>query len=1231
MIWSVGGRRITALWMVLCLIAVLKLCFDRSILSVAAKEGVTVKLESMAAYEKKDENGKILSEWYPEIPEKIVITCSNEIDENGILAVSVTLDGMELTDYAVDNSNETTVQQNLQVEIRQEDISHLSKGEHFLAITVKDFEGNATTEEFVIGIDNGAPVITEAEFTEAESVEGRLNSAGFHNFYNKSVQMMLTVEDTAEEGSMDTSVPNVGAKEAVLYLNGEEYETVQVDEDNHAVFVFPKNLSDNQFVKYTQVSVITRDFLGNQSGHILIEEDKNGSLIIETRKPVIEDVDIKTQGEHALRTEKTDSAAVFYCKSDENGRPDIDFIVKASDKDENAGLEKIKVVFHDQIIFEDNYEENLQLFAALTEGEKSFSLNNSLLTGESEYHGTIAVTDKAGNETVFEMSVYVDTEGPAVGATEITAEKSKVSNTSYFNGAVVVTAMPEDAGVGAAEIEWGIIGTDNVQKKVDTVSINTDGKASFTIMPTVDTAYEESIYIRAIDKLGNVGLAEELGVIVIETQEQHDKQSEQHIRITNQTPSIYKDAAGNPLYTGRDISTLRLKIAAEDTYNGIKKIAWTVSSELGIYTELAGSAAVNSETFTVIGTNGIWQVEEGTDFVSKMNGIIELNPFAIEANNIMVTVTMTDLSGNTSTDSIVFSVDNTEPKIVIAFDTAIPDSEFTNVYQGKRTATITVTDRNFGKEQLIVEVTNSDGAVPQISDWKVTATEEMTNVITSTATLEFTEDGDYSVRIGGKDLAGLEAETVIVEEFTIDTIDPVIKVTYTNENTRNGNYYARTQTAVITIEEHNFTEERIEIAGMATLGGTDTVFPELSAWKSEGDIHTATLTFDTDGLYQFYVDYKDKAGREANRYMGEAFYVDMTAPVIEITGVEDLSANNGEVAPRISITDFNYNPEGVTIALCGANGGKRTINGVYEAQADGQLYTFANFEEEQENDDIYTVTVTAADMAGNEAENEITFSVNRFGSVYVFDGALKEIAGKYIQEEIDVRLTEINVDRLERDTIRVSVNANGVITDLQEGTDYKVLESGGNGAWHQYDYIIDKSLFAGDGRYMVTLYSEDAAGNKNENLAESKKAEISFGIDKTPPVIIPIDIADREQYAEEVKTATVAVNDNLVLRDVQIFVGEKQSEYTTEGENYIFSIPGMGEPQDITIVASDAAGNRTHYVINGVLVTTNTFIRWYHNTPLFVGSIVGVTVLGGAGAGFIGLHRRRRVPLKSKA
>lgn len=71
----------------------------------------------------------------------------------------------------------------------------------------------------------------------------------------------------------------------------------------------------------------------------------------------------------------------------------------------------------------------------------------------------------------------------------------------------------------------------------------------------------------------------------------------------------------------------------------------------------------------------------------------------------------------------------------------------------------------------------------------------------------------------------------------------------------------------------------------------------------------------------------------------------------------------------------------------------------------------------------------------------------------------------------------------------------------------------------------------------------------------------------------------------------------------------KEIEYKVDGETYTFDIPESNSKQDVKIVAVDAAGNEEPIEITEFLVNTNIFVRWYNNTPLFIGSIIGVIVI----------------------
>ena len=76
------------------------------------------------------------------------------------------------------------------------------------------------------------------------------------------------------------------------------------------------------------------------------------------------------------------------------------------------------------------------------------------------------------------------------------------------------------------------------------------------------------------------------------------------------------------------------------------------------------------------------------------------------------------------------------------------------------------------------------------------------------------------------------------------------------------------------------------------------------------------------------------------------------------------------------------------------------------------------------------MTAVITDRAGNETEDSVIFSVNRFGSVFVLSDDTQELVDKYYtNEEQDLVVTEINVDSLVFNGI--SYGRDGELVDLR--------------------------------------------------------------------------------------------------------------------------------------------------------------------------------------------------------
>lgn len=704
---------------------------------------------------------------------------------------------------------------------------------------------------------------------------------------------------------------------------------------------------------------------------------------------------------------------------------------------------------------------------------------------------------------------------------------------------------------------------------------------------------------------------------ILESDKEHEK-AQEHIKFEKPT-TTYRTADDGELYAG----DVPVTITVIDTYSGIGSVEWSVKAPFDTDNNQSEKIVVTNdgvlqkaepgrdgETYVPDSSWTVGDDERDRNLVTQMKKTINVTN---NSNDIVVEVKLTDRAGNTTTKNISFSIDTTQPVIEVTYDKdVVPDAKYTNFFKDARTATVTIKERNFNEEGVKYNIESTDGVIPVLSQWTKQDVEEGQNPdgTVYTATITYEADGDYTFKIECTDQAGNKAKSFEPHTFTIDRTLPTVSVTYDNMSALNGNYFRADRTATITIVEHNFDPARVQVDGKAADNGAAVAFPAISAWTNNGDVHTATIHYGADARYTFDIAFADMAGNSIADYTPEEFYVDKTAPTLEIGGVADRSANNGTVAPFITFTDTNYNPNAITYTLVGVNNGTVTYDSSLADVANGQTVTFADFERVQQVDDIYTLTATMTDMAGNETTASITFSANRFGSVYDLS-AMQKQNGKYLQTEENIVFTEVNVDTLKSGETKIKLTKNGTPRDLVEGKDYTIAVSGGNGQWSQYVYTISKSLFTDDGRYSISVYSVDAASNINENIDETKNAEISFGIDKTKPVIVPIDFESNTQYPVEVKTVSVEIKDNLVLEGVKIYLNGAEIQYTNDGETYTFDIPEMNEKQNVRIVAVDAAGNEYELSVEDFLVSTNVFVRWYNNTPLFVGSIVGIAVVCG--------------------
>ena len=682
------------------------------------------------------------------------------------------------------------------------------------------------------------------------------------------------------------------------------------------------------------------------------------------------------------------------------------------------------------------------------------------------------------------------------------------------------------------------------------------------------------VYEKITDKAGNIQYISTDGIIV------DNVAPVPVVKITPTNPGWGKgvySASDNP---GFDISVTDPVV--NDAYAGLKTISYTITNGTTGYVESGTLANL-----------------ERTSHLQSWTGHVTINPDNFYSNDVRVKVTADDWSTNdAASEEISIKVDNKAPIVTFSFDQS--DVHNGKYYNNDKTLTITVDERNFD-ESYQPQVTSTAGGGYSVSGWSH-------NGEIHTATVTFSGDSDYTVTYDCFDLAGNKSNTEKLDEFTVDKTKPVIQVSYDNNSALNNNYYKEARTATITITEHNFNPGEVTVTTTAQLDGAAASAPGVSGWSGSGDTHVATVSYSADADYTFTISATDLASNVSDPYATESFTVDQTKPTVEITNIEDRSANNGEVAPVITLNDINFDSGKTVVHLTGANKGEVDTTGMYTSTASnkGQTLTFYNFKENM--DDIYTLTAETTDKAGNQYSTSKIFSVNRDGSTYLYDDYTEElIKNGYTNDPKNLVVSEINVDTL---TFReLTVSENGTQKTLEQNKDFEVSESGSDVSWKEYKYTINASNFENEGDYNVSIYSEDRATNVTTNTAKSK--DILFAVDKTSPVISLANIEDGGRYKVESQTFTANVDDNMALDKVEYYVDDelKQTfdadEVSANGGSLELSVDSSNTFQNVSVKAYDKANNEATTASVDVLVSANTWVQFYNNKPAFYGTIGG--------------------------
>lgn len=772
---------------------------------------------------------------------------------------------------------------------------------------------------------------------------------------------------------------------------------------------------------------------------------------------------------------------------------------------------------------------------------------------DGSYNIKVYAEDNGTLSAVFEDTIYIDTTNPVVANFGIFGDISRTGKTVngggnygfYFDGKGSVQVQVKDEGIssGIYSIWTKLNGQDWVEHK-------TNGDTVCYV--DVPANYKGSVEAYVVDNVGHKSGINKPDGLVSETSAVHKGSSKVAITLPKE---VSFDENNVPLYSG----SLTTDVYVSCDWSGLKKLEWGINNTTyGTITDFSNASS--------------WDKNLPLSFNSKFN---------LDGNesSMKFWVRITDRTNHTTENDRLFSIDKVKPVISVSYNT----TESNSYYNKDRVANITVTERNFDSSKF--EVSGTAGV---LGSWS-------RNGDTWSNTITFSGNTDYKYTLRCTDRANNVSDAYTSESFTVDKVNPTLSVSWDNNSVLNGNYYKSARTATLTVVEHNFDASLINVAN-ATVSG----------WSNNGDVHTANITFNSDGEYDFTVSGKDKAGNSFDsNYKSGTFIIDTVKPNIEILGVSNGVSYKKDVFIRVSLSDKYLNSDNISVRLYGKNHKEKYLIGV--SVGNSITYSYDAFPKDKDTDDVYTLEVVGSDLAGNIMKEERVFSVNRFGSEYKFieEGYL----GNYLNTSKDISISELNVDKIDTSKVKFVVTLNGKNIDID--SKYITISEEEKDGKYLYTYTISKDAFTEDGKYIIQVYSESDDGTEYTSVAE----EYNFVIDTQKPVILVSGVESNSIYQDYNRKVTVDVRDFSGVKNISVILNGKAIEYTVEGDMYVFTIPESTDRQSLVVKVTDLAGNTNEIKVDNFLISSNTWVYlinqiWFKVLIVLVAlAIIGLIVL----------------------
>ena len=853
------------------------------------------------------------------------------------------------------------------------------------------------------------------------------------NFFTEDQDFSLKIYSKRNGESKESSYRVQGTKENLTLKKDSTFLTdgrTSLLEDNSASFI--------QYIQTGDRHDLTLNF--EKEGHYRFSfayRDPSGNPLV-WKKVTAQDIALTKQGELAITVDHTDPK-IFFDPSSESGQVRYfakDVKLKANVLEENFNPAATDLSY----IFTPDRVEGRTAVASSSSlssgtGERSIRPNNISwkkekasdstlnkaelsLSEDGKYVVHLHTTDFSGRTASASNILVVDKTPPKI---RLTLSNDGLANEKYFREVRKGQIEIEDAHLDFSSLQVDFSVKDKAGNPVSTArnyaaylkSLSNwkeeGNKISIPVEFADDGIYHLSLKVK--DLAGNENAPIEVG----ETKAAFDFVVDRKAPTGALKIGDWDRSKDGTLWTklldrisfGRFSNKKQvIRLQAEDNLSGVGMVEVLRTREKMSLADLQASSAFKNVTSEV--KDGYWSKE-------------------VSPNETFITyVHLKDMAGNQyylSSDGVILDQQNPEIHITlpkeeeknglykkdVGVGISVTEPSPGNSYAGLKDVTYTV--YRDGIETQAGSLYHFSKEEPQLNDLK----KSYDDAHALTILAKDNNSNDVVLKIKAVDNAG--NQTVKEEHLSIDITKPRVTLSFDNNRVENEFYFKENRTALITVEERNFSQDsfKILITDPAEGKGTKLLEVERDSFQKVSGSGDSTrwesrIYFNKDGDYQLSITGEDLAGNAMEDLVYAEgtqaaldFTVDKTAPVLSVsydnnTANHEFYYKEGRRA-EISIEEKNFRSDLVDYSVL-KDGGREAHGSALSSFSGGEgrgvseLHHQASISYEEDGD--YQFNIRVKDLAGNEAlaYPEDHFVIDRTAPGLTISDILNESANK---------------------------------------------------------------------------------------------------------------------------------------------------------------------------------------------------------------------------------------------